>query len=128
MATVLRGGYDRIAASGDHNGKEGYGVTAAGAISASATAEIHGVITKADDPDGESTIALPQCPDKIELKLHTTAGNIVKGSRLVQHTDGTFKLDPGTGARVVVAIAQEAKTAEAQLLQARLIVPLIFAS
>lgn len=127
MITKERG-YDSITASGDHNGKEGYSVTAAGAISASATVELYGVIVKADDPDGFSTIALPQCQDKIEVKLHTTAGNIIKGSRLVQHSDGTFKLDPGTGARVVVAIANEAKVAEAQLLQARLIVPLIFTS
>lgn len=128
MSKLKEGGYDRIVASGDHQSKEGYGVTAAGAISASATAEIYGVIVTADDPDGESTICMPQCPDKIEVKLHTTAGAIIKGSRLVQHTDGTFKLDPGTGARVVAAIAQEAKAAEGQLLAARLMVPIVFTS
>ncbi len=128
MSKLKEGGYERIVASGDHQSKEGYGVTAAGAISASATAEIYGVIVVADDPDGESTIAMPQCPDKIEVKLHTTAGTINKGTRLVQHTDGTFKADPGTGARVITAIAQEAKVAEGQLLAARLIPPIVLAS
>ena len=51
----------------------------------------------------------------------TTAGAIVKGSLLQLHTNGTFKLDLATGARVVCAQALEAKAAEGQLLKARLL-------
>jgi hypothetical protein len=128
MSKLQSGPYEPLTASGDHNGKEGYAVTAAGAVSSSATAEHYGVIVTADDPAGTSTIALPQCQDKIQVRLHTTAGSIVKGSRLQLHTNGTWKLDAGAGARVVGAIAAEAKAAEGQLLAARLIPPVVYGS
>jgi hypothetical protein len=65
----------------------------------------------------------------VEAKLHSTAGVIVKGSRLQLHTDGTLKLDLTTGARYVVAIAQEAKASESQLIKVRLLSdPLVFAA
>lgn len=108
---------------------EGTAVDSAGAILAAGTAAPYGVVERSDDPDGYATVALLGHPAEIEVKLHTTAGSIVKGSLLMLHTNGTFKLDAATGARVVCAQALEAKAAEGQLLKARLLsTALVYAS
>ena len=100
---------------------EGTAVDSAGAVLAAATAAPYGVVERSDDPKGFASVALLGYPAEIEVKLHTTAGAIVKGSLLQLHTNGTFKLDLATGARVVCAQALEAKAAEGQLLKARLL-------
>lgn len=107
---------------------EGKFVDAAGAVLAAGTAAGYGLVVRSDDPDGYSTVALHGYPGVVEIKLHSTAGTVNKGTLLALHTDGTAKADPGTGARVVCAQALEAG-ANSVLVKARLLsTPLIYAS
>ncbi|MDB6133307.1 MAG: hypothetical protein JWM59_1550 [Verrucomicrobiales bacterium] len=88
---------------------EGLLVDAAGVAIASASALPYGVVLRSDDPSGYSTVALPGYNGIIEMKCHSTAGTIAKGTLLVTHSSGgVVKADPATGARVVVGRAVEA--------------------
>lgn len=108
---------------------EGVFLDAAGAALASVSAYPFHVVTSADCPTGYRRVVRPGYSGVVEAKLHSTAGSIVKGSRLQLHSDGTLKLDLGTGARNIVAIAQEAKVSESQLLKVRLLSdPVVYAS
>jgi hypothetical protein len=107
----------------------GIATDAAGAALTSATAVPFYLVADDNCQDGYRTMVRPGFPGVVEAKLHSTAGSIVKGSYLILHTDGTLKIDPGTGARLVVAVAQEAKAAESQLLKVRLLgTPVAYAS
>jgi|GEM_PF-6366165 len=99
----------------------GLAVDAAGAALTSATAIPFYFVADDNCPDGCRNVVRPGFSGVVEARLHSTAGTIVKGSNLILHTDGTLKIDPATGARLVVAVAQEAKTAEGQLLKVRLL-------
>ena len=99
---------------------EGVFVDAAGAAHASATTRPFGVVVTSDFPAGWCTVALPGDPEEVQLKCHSTVGTVVKGTRLVMHTNGTVKADPGTGARVIVAEALESAV-NSQLVIARLL-------
>lgn len=107
----------------DFTGEDGKFVeSAAGAdsISNAATDIPLGVIT--EGLPTKSSIATPAFSGTVKVKLHSVAGAVVRGSYLVLHTDGTVKLDPGTGARVRVARALEAG-ANSELIEAYLIEP-----
>lgn len=107
----------------DFTGLDGYFVeSAAGAdtVSNAATDIPLGVITEGLTVG--SSIATPAFSGTVKVKLHSTAGAVVRGSYLVLHTDGTVKLDPGSGARVRVARALEAG-ANSELIEAYLIEP-----
>lgn len=123
--TALQG----ITAPADQRAKEGHFTDAAGAVVSSATAAPHGLIVDGGDTGGLTTIApcAGGAPGSFSVKLSAVPGSVVKGSRLVLVNDGTAKLDPGTGARVMVAEAQEAGAA-GELIEAVLISPPIVLS
>jgi hypothetical protein len=102
-----------IVAPADQRTKEGYYVDAAGAIVASAVAAPHGLIVDGGNTGEVTTIApcAGGAPGTFSAKLAAVPGNVVKGSRLVLVNDGTVKLDPGEGDRVIVAEACEAGAA-----------------
>lgn len=110
----------------DHTGKEGYAVSAAGALMASATAVPYAVIVEGQPTTGKDTVApfAGGVAGVIKVKLHTTPGTVNRGTRLISHTDGTFKADGGSGARVQCAEAQETGAA-GELIEAVLITPLV---
>lgn len=106
----------------DSTAAEGTFTDAAGAVLTSATADPYYLVVDANlANDSQRTVCRPGFPGIVEAKLHSAAGTIVKGSKLILHTDGTVKLDPGTGTRLVVAVAQEAKVSDGQLLKVRLL-------
>lgn len=108
---------------------EGYAVDSAGAALSAGTARPYNYILDAEAPGGYRNAVPQNCPDEIELQLAASAGSISKGTLLQLHTDGTVKADTGTGARVVVAEAREAKAADGQLIKVRLLgTALLYAS
>ncbi|MDB6131997.1 MAG: hypothetical protein JWM59_240 [Verrucomicrobiales bacterium] len=107
---------------------EGILVDAAGVAVASASALPYGAVIRSDDPDGLSTVALPGYDGIIELKCHTAAGAITKGTLLVSHGNGTVKADPGTGARVIVGRAVEVGANSALLKAILFSAPILYAS
>ena len=63
------------------------------------------------------------------LKLIRNMGVTAEQGAAGTADSSTVKLDAGSGARVIVAIAQEAKTSDGQLLKARVLpYPEVFAS
>jgi hypothetical protein len=109
----------------DQTGKEGYFVKPSSGkadLSDSAGDLILGVITEGAATTGKSSIALPNFGGTVKVKLNTTPGAVGLGSPLILHTNGTLKLDTGSGSRWRVARALEAGAA-GELIEARLIEP-----
>jgi hypothetical protein len=112
----------------DHSAKEGYfvvlsGTSAALVSSATATAP-YGVITDGAETTGFDAVALPGFDGLVSVMVGSTPGTIVKGTKLQIKADGSVIADAGTGARILVAIAEEAGIAD-ELTQARLIEPVV---
>lgn len=118
-----------ITAASDQTDKEGCFTDASGVVMASATAVPHGLIVDGGPSGGTTTIATCAggAPGSFNVKLHSSPGTVNKGTRLVLHSNGTTKADPGTGSRVVVAEAQESGAAN-ELIEAVLISPPIVLS
>lgn len=110
-----------VTPAADHREKEGYFVTAGGAIMGDATSAPLGVIVQGENTDGADTVALSAFGGTVKVKLSATPGTIVLGSYLVLDgaTLGAVKLDSGSGARVRVARALEAGVA-GELIEAHL--------
>jgi hypothetical protein len=112
----------------DMTGKEGFFMESAAGVDSICNAATDipiGVIT-----EGlvlKSSIATPAFSGVVKVKLHSTAGAVVRGSYLCLHTDGTVLLDPGSGNRVRVARALEAG-ANSELIDAYLIEPTFIAA
>jgi hypothetical protein len=116
-----------ITPSADHTGKEGYFVDLTdgeAVISTTATVAPFGVIIEGGTTAGKSSIALPGVSGSVPVKITgTSPGTIAKGTKLILAAeDGTVKADPGTGARVIVAEAQESGVAN-EIIEARLLEP-----
>jgi hypothetical protein len=122
-------GLEVVALAADLSAKEGFFVDSTGAIVASATVAPDALILDGTGPGGVVTLApcAGGVPGQVTVKLNGTPGSVVKGSMLALVNDGTVKLDPGTGARVLVAQAREPGTA-LERIRAVLITPVVFAS
>ena len=107
-------------AASDQSTKDGYFVDNDGVIVTSAWAVPAGVIIDGGESGGTSSYATPKHQGAVTVKVGATTGAIVKGSRLQLNSDGTVRLDIGTGR--VVAIAEETGTAT-ELISARLVEP-----
>lgn len=108
---------------------EGILVDASGVAIASASAIPYGVVIVSDDPDGYSTVALGGYNAIVELKCHSTAGTINKGTLLVTHSSGgVVKADPGSGARVIVGKAVEAGANSVLVKAVLFATPIIYTS
>lgn len=104
-------------------GKEGYGYTMTGGtatIGASATVHHKGICISGAASPTKATFALAGCEQPVYLKI---SGTVTEGDYLQQHTDGSYVVDAGSGARVVGAIALEAGVS-GDLIRAALITPL----
>jgi len=115
----------------DHTGKEGYAVVASSgkaALSTAANDDMLGVILDGEPTTGKSSVAIAGGNlGPVRVKLHSTPGTVVLGTRLQLHTDGTFKADLATGARTVCARALESGAAS-ELIEAVLLPPTIYAA
>lgn len=115
----------------DHSALRGYFVeVSSGAASVCNSADDIplGVILEGAPTTGQDTIAV--CgggAGVVAVKCAASAGSIAIGTKLVLHTDGTVKADPGTGGRVQVAIALEVG-ANGALIDAVLIDPVFIAA
>ena len=114
-----------ITPSADHTGKEGYFVDLTGGeavISTTETVKPFGVIVEGGKTTGKSSIALPGVSGTVRVKVTgTSPGTIAKGTKLILAAEnGTVKADTETGARVVVAEAQESGVAN-EIIEARLL-------
>lgn len=111
----------------DQSAKEGYFVKRVGktAVLVSAATDIpFGVLVDSEETTGTSSVAIGGVFQGIvTVKLGAVPGNVVATSLLQLNADATVKLDTGTGARVLVAMALESGTAD-ELIQAVLIKPL----
>ncbi|RFC46908.1 MAG: hypothetical protein DUW69_001558 [Verrucomicrobia bacterium] len=114
----------------DHTGLEGSFILATGGIVTSATTAPLplGVILEGFTTAQKDSVGLPNLGATVKVKLAATPGTVVFGSYLVLDgtTLGAVKLDPGSGARVQVARALEAGTAN-ELIEAYLVDPVILA-
>lgn len=111
----------------DLSAKRGYLVTLAASIatlSASATVPAKGVILDGEATTGKSSIGILGAG--LDPVMMMTNGVITKGAFVAQHTDGTVKTDPGTGARVVVGIAME-DAAGGDLIEVAPLMPIVLA-
>ena len=117
-ATVLPSGYYNT---------EGYLVQPDMSFPANATAVPFGVITDAGDEKQVDIAILGGASGIYHVRLSGSPGTVARGTVLVSAGDGTAKADPGTGARVQVAIATESGAAN-ELIEAVLIAPEKFAS
>lgn len=81
-----------------------------------------GVIVQGEPVGGHNAVALPGVPGLVWVKVGGTPGTIVQGTKLQIKNDGSVIADAGTGARVIVAEAFEAGTAD-ELIRARLLEP-----
>lgn len=115
----------------DHTGKEGYAVIAASgkaALSTAANDDLLGVLLDGEPATGKSSVAVAGGNvGTVRVKLHSTPGTVVLGTRLQLHTNGTFKADLATGARTVCARALESGAAN-ELIEAVLLPPVIYTS
>jgi hypothetical protein len=105
-------GLVQLTPAADYTNHEGYGMTWTGdvcTVSASATTQIRGVIVVGGTvAQGVTLAVLGATNGAINFKL---GGAVTRGDKLCQHTDGTFITDAGTGARVMVAIADQSGVA-----------------
>jgi hypothetical protein len=105
-------------------GKEGYGCTFSGdtaTISSSASTICTGLILEGAATTGKASIGIIGAlggPVRVCL-----GGTVTKGAALVQHTDGTWITDPGSGARVKSFICLESGVA-GQLVEAANLSPI----
>jgi hypothetical protein len=108
----------------DHTGKEGYALLATGAVCSAVTDIPLGVITEGQPTTGKDAVALCDggLAGTVKVKLDGTPGTVVTGSYLQITATGTFKLDAGTGNRVLCARALEAGAAN-ELIEAVLFKP-----
>jgi hypothetical protein len=97
----------------DYSDKVGQSVTLSGVtatLSASATTVARGIIldggVDADSQISVGIISALGAPVRVKL-----GGTVAAGAMLVQHTDGTYITDPGSGARVQSFLALEAGVA-----------------
>ena len=121
----------------DHSAKEGYLVTLSGTVGtlvtagAAATAKPIGVIITGY-PTGtlKDDIATHKFAGIVKVATAATPGSIVAGSLLALDgtTGGAVKLDPGTGARVVVGQALEDVGTGGDLINALLSAPIVYAA
>jgi hypothetical protein len=112
----------------DWTGKEGLFVESAAGVDTICNAATDipiGVITEGQPK--KSSLATPAFGGTVKVKLHSSAGAVVRGSYLCLHTDGSVLLDPGSGNRVRVARALEAG-ANSELIEAYLIEPTFIAA
>jgi hypothetical protein len=119
-----------ITAASDQRDKEGYFVATTGVIVSSATAAPDAVILDGGNT-GETTTLMPCAgggSGLVKVKLNATPGSVVKGSKLVLVDDGTVKLDPGEGGRVIVAEAREPGTANERITAILVSPPIVFGS
>lgn len=107
---------------------EGIATLASGVAISAVTQRPHYLVTSTNAGEGKRKVIRWTDNRVVQVKLHSTAGSVVKGSLLCLHTDGSFKLDPATGQRMVCAVAEEAKGVDSELLSASLISPLYYAS
>lgn len=112
----------------DHSNKEGYAVVTSGTgveVAASLTAIPLGVIVEGAPTTRYDAVAIADggLSGTVRVKLAATPGTIVIGSYLIIHSDGSFKLDPGTGTnRTRMARALESGAAN-ELIEAVLFSP-----
>lgn len=103
--------------------KEGYGCTISGdtaTIGASATVICTGIILEGAATTGKASVGIiGALGGPVRVKL---GGAVTKGAALVQHTDGSWITDPGSGARVKSWIALESG-ASGQLIEAANLTP-----
>lgn len=117
-----------VTSAADFTDKEGYAVeVAAGAVTIinAATDVPFGVITYGTTVGGHNCIALPG--NVVRVKLDTTPGTVVMGTKLQVTAAGKAIADAGTGARVVYAQALESGAAN-ELIIARLLEPVVSAA
>lgn len=98
------------AAAADYTAKKGYGVTLSGTtatVNASASTHHHGIIGEPGDTGEEVSVILPAG----QVVFLPAGGTIAAWDGIVQHSDGTFITDPGSGARVSCGRALEAAVA-----------------
>jgi len=111
----------------DYSEKEGYGVTIAAGVatlSASATVPIDGVILGGGTvAEGVSVAIIGAFSGAVGFKV---SGVVAGGAKLIQAADGTFVTDSGAGARVQVAVVNEAGVAN-DIIEAFPRTPLILA-
>lgn len=121
-----------ITPDADHTGKEGYFVdlsSGEASISDTPTVAPYGVILQGQPTSAKDSIATPGVTGTVPVKItDTSPGTINRGTKLVLAAeDGTVAADPDTGARVIVAEACESGAAE-EIIEARLLEPVVFAS
>jgi hypothetical protein len=111
----------------DHSGKEGFAVNASSgnaALVSAATDIPLGVILEGATTSKKDAVALCDgaLAGTVKVKLDGTPGTVALGTYLVITATGTFKADPGTGARVRAARALESGAAN-ELIEAVLVKP-----
>lgn len=122
-----------LTAAADLTGKEGYFVKVApdntSVTPVAAATDIPLGVVSAEAAQGANAGILIGAgfSGTTRVKLSATPGNVVLGSLLVLTADGSVKLDPGSGARVVVAQALESGSAN-ERIEAVLISPVSYAS
>ena len=107
----------------DLTGKEGFFVkpsSGAVALVAAATDVPLGCVVDGQPTTGATAVALPGTI--VRVKCDATAGTIALGTYLTVTSTGTVVADPGSGARVQVAVALESGANDA-LIIARLCEP-----
>lgn len=99
----------------DHTGKEGYAVNATSgkaALATSATDLPIGIIVEGGKTTGYSSVAIPDgFNGTLRVKLDATPGTVALGTKLAITTTGTFKADPTSGGRTLMATALESGSA-----------------
>jgi len=104
-----------IEANEDHTGKEGYAVKWSSGKAALQTSDsavdTMGVILIGAESGKKSSIALLGHAGTIDVKLHSTAGTIVAGTKLGSHTDGTHKATASTKNYHAIALETGANSA-----------------
>lgn len=113
-----------------HVDKEGYCVKASAgsvALLAADSDEPFGVVMEGAATTAKDSVAVCGGGLCVRVKLDATPGAVVMGSRLMSLSGGTFKLDPGSGARWIPAIALESGSA-GELIEAVLVKPMYHSS
>lgn len=107
----------------DHTDLEGYVVknsSGSAALVSGATDTPLGVILSGATTSGKDSVALAGFHGTVKVKLTSSPGTVNAFTLLQIHTDGCFKADAGSGARVLTAVALESGSAN-ELIEARLI-------
>jgi hypothetical protein len=120
-----------VPAGEDHTGKEGYAVkivNGATQVVDAITDIPFGVILDGATAGRSDSIAMfASAVGALPVKLDATPGTVARGTPLAITATGTFKANPGSGARVLCAVAMEGGAAN-ELIEAALQTPIPFSS